>query len=74
VTARDVASFSRAAERLLNDDEYGYLVAKTTPKAAHQWPKDRQKTTDGIEEKYRFLRHVERLEGVRIHHVVEIGG
>jgi sulfopyruvate decarboxylase subunit beta len=74
VTARDVASFSRAAERLLNDNEYGYLVAKTTPKAAHQWPKDRQKTTDGIEEKYRFLRHVERLEGVRIHHVVEIGG
>jgi thiamine pyrophosphate-dependent acetolactate synthase large subunit-like protein len=74
MTVRDVDSFGRAAERLLNDNEYGYLVAKTEPKAAHQWPKDKQKTTDGVEEKYRFLRHVERLEGVRIHHVVEIGG
>ncbi|MDB5519191.1 MAG: thiamine pyrophosphate-binding protein [Tardiphaga sp.] len=74
MTVRDVDSFGRAAERLLNDNEYGYLVAKTEPKAAHQWPNDKQKTTDGVEEKYRFLRHVERLEGVRIHHVVEIGG
>jgi sulfopyruvate decarboxylase subunit beta len=74
VTVRDVDSFASAAERLLNDNEYGYLVAKTAPKAAHQWPKEKQKTTDGVEEKYRFLRHVERLEGVRIHHVVEIGG
>jgi sulfopyruvate decarboxylase subunit beta len=74
VTAGDVESFSRAAERLLGDNEYGYLVAKTEPMAAHQWTKENQKHTDGVEEKYRFLRHVERLEGVRIHHVVEIGG
>jgi sulfopyruvate decarboxylase subunit beta len=74
VTVRDVDTFGRTAERLLNDNEYGYLVAKIAAKAAHQWPKDKQKTTDGVEEKYRFLRHVERLEGVRIHHVVEIGG
>jgi thiamine pyrophosphate-dependent acetolactate synthase large subunit-like protein len=74
VTVRDVDAFSRTAERLLNDHEYGYLVAKIAAKAEHQWPKDKQKTTDGVEEKYRFLRHIERLEGVRIHHVVEIGG
>jgi sulfopyruvate decarboxylase subunit beta len=74
VTVRDVDTFSRTAERLLNDNEYGYIVAKTAAKAAHQWPKEKQKTTDGVEEKYRFLRYVERLEGVRIHHVVEIGG
>jgi sulfopyruvate decarboxylase subunit beta len=74
VTVRDVDTFSRTAERLLNDNEYGYIVAKTAAKAVHQWPKEKQKTTDGVEEKYRFLRYVERLEGVRIHHVVEIGG
>jgi sulfopyruvate decarboxylase subunit beta len=74
VTVRDVDTFSRTAERLLGDNEYGYIVAKTAAKAEHQWPKEKQKTTDGVEEKYRFLRYVERLEGVRIHHVVEIGG
>jgi sulfopyruvate decarboxylase subunit beta len=74
VTVRDVDTFNRAAEQLLNDNEYGYIVAKTAAKAEHQWPKEKQKTTDGVEEKYRFLRYVERLEGVRIHHVVEIGG
>jgi sulfopyruvate decarboxylase subunit beta len=74
VTVRDVDTFSHTAERLLNDNEYGYIVAKTAAKAEHQWPKEKQKTTDGVEEKYRFLRYVERLEGVRIHHVVEIGG
>ena len=74
VTLTDVEAFRRAADRVLNDNEFGFLVAKTAQAAVHRWPPEKQKTTDGIEEKYRFLRYVERLEGIRIHHVVELGG
>jgi thiamine pyrophosphate-dependent acetolactate synthase large subunit-like protein len=64
VTAEDV--FAKEAERLLTDSEFGFLVAKIEP-GIHPWPVDKQKTTDGIEDKYRFIRHVEKLEGIRIH-------
>lgn len=66
--------FMRTADRILTDNEFGFLVAKTDRAAVHRWPPEKQKTTDGIEEKYRFLRHVERLEDIKIHHVVEVGG
>jgi hypothetical protein len=49
-------------------------VRQTARKAAHQWPKEKQKTIDGVQEKSRFLRHVERLGGVLIYQAVEIGG
>jgi sulfopyruvate decarboxylase subunit beta len=73
-TLTDVDAFARAAKRVLADGEFGFLVAKTERAAVHRWPREKQKTTDGIEEKYRFLRYIERLEGIRIHHVVELGG
>jgi hypothetical protein len=73
-TATDVDAFAQAAEKVLTDDEFGFVVAKTARAAAHRWPPDKQKFTDGVEEKYRFLRYVERLEGIRIHLVVELGG
>ncbi len=30
-------------------------------------PADKRKPTDGVEDKYRFMRYVERLEGTVIH-------
>jgi hypothetical protein len=45
----------------------GYLVAKIEPFARHKWEWKDRKATDGIEDKYRFLRYVEKLEGVVIH-------
>jgi hypothetical protein len=31
------------------------------------WPEEKRRYTDGVEDKYRFLRYVEQLEGRRIH-------
>ena len=56
----------RAFERMLTDDEMGFLVAKIEA-GKHPWDWKDRKPTDGIEDKYRFLRYVERLEGVIIH-------
>jgi sulfopyruvate decarboxylase subunit beta len=69
-----VDAFRQAAEKALTDGEFGFIVAKTERAATHRWPPEKQKTTDGVEEKYRFLRYVERLEGIKIHLVVERGG
>jgi thiamine pyrophosphate-dependent acetolactate synthase large subunit-like protein len=73
-TVSEVDAFARSAKSALTDNEFGFIVAKTAKAATHKWPKEKQKHTDGVEEKYRFLRYVERLEKIRIHHVVEIGG
>jgi uncharacterized protein (DUF2342 family) len=73
-TANDVDAFTLAARKVLTDNEFGLIVAKTAQAAVHRWPAEKQKFTDGVEEKYRFLRYVERLEGIRIHLVVELGG
>ena len=73
-TVTDVESFARHARTVLTDGEFGFIVARTAKAAQHRWPKEKQKHTDGVEEKYRFLRYVEQLEKIRIHHVVEIGG
>ncbi|MEA2660472.1 MAG: sulfopyruvate decarboxylase subunit beta [Chloroflexota bacterium] len=65
-TAADVEAFTRTADRMLNDGRLGYLVAKIQP-GTYPWPREKRKSTDGIEDKYRFMRHVEKLEGIRIH-------
>jgi sulfopyruvate decarboxylase subunit beta len=67
VTARVVADFDRQFRRMLDDGAMGYLVAKIEPFARHPWEWKDRKATDGIEDKYRFLRYVEKLEGVIIH-------
>ena len=51
---------------MLDDGEFGYMVAKIEP-GAHPWPADKKKPTDGVEDKYRFIRYVERLENKTIH-------
>lgn len=66
VTVYDVEAFTREVKRLLNDDKLGYLVAKIEP-GTNVWPPGKRKPLDGIEEKYRFIRYVEKLEGILIH-------
>jgi thiamine pyrophosphate-dependent acetolactate synthase large subunit-like protein len=53
------------AKRLLTDDEFGFLVAKIEP-GIKVWAQEERKPTDGVEDKYRFLRHVEKTEGRRL--------
>ncbi len=65
-TVSDPESFSEQFGRMLGDREMGYLVAKIAP-GAHPWKPEERKPTDGTEDKYRFLRYVEQLEGIRIH-------
>ena len=65
-TAGDPDTLAEIFSTMLDDGEMGYLVAKIEP-GKHPWEWKDRKPTDGIEDKYRFLRYVERLEGVVIH-------
>lgn len=65
-TVHDVPGFTGRAERYLNDGQLGFLVAKIEP-GRHPWQPEQRKPTDGIEDKYRFLRYVESLEARAIH-------
>jgi sulfopyruvate decarboxylase subunit beta len=66
-TVREVEGFSELATRYLTDDAFGFLVAKIEP-GRHPWKPEERRPTDGIEDKYRFLRYVEQLERTTIHH------
>jgi thiamine pyrophosphate-dependent acetolactate synthase large subunit-like protein len=61
-------AFEDAAARLLADGQMGYLVARIEPgrPSAPRTP-PRRPITDGTEDKYRFIRYVEELEGIVIH-------
>jgi thiamine pyrophosphate-dependent acetolactate synthase large subunit-like protein len=65
-TVRDASAFREAFRRMLDDQELGYLVAKIEP-GKHPWTAKERKPGDGIEDKYRFIRYVEQLEGIEIH-------
>lgn len=65
-TVHEIDEFSSVAETLLTDDAFGLIVAKIQP-GVYNWPAEKQRKTDGVEDKYNFLRHVERLEGIEIH-------
>jgi TPP-dependent trihydroxycyclohexane-1,2-dione (THcHDO) dehydratase len=66
VTVEDVDAFEKEADRLLNDGEMGFMVAKIRD-GVHEWPAEKRRPTDGVEDKYRFIRYVEKLEGIVIH-------
>ena len=65
-TARSVESFVESAATMLSDDQAGLLVAKIEPGIFKDIPPERTKESDGIEDKYRFMRHIERLEKITI--------
>jgi sulfopyruvate decarboxylase subunit beta len=66
VTVRDAESLKREFEKMWTDDEMGYIVAKIQP-GMHRWSADELKGTDGVEDKYRFIRYIEKLESIVIH-------
>jgi hypothetical protein len=53
-------------DNVATDEEMGYVVAKIEP-GMHRWAADQLKTTDGVEDKYRFIRYIEKLENIVIH-------
>ena len=65
-TITNLNDFSDAFELALADDSMAYLVAKIEP-GGFQWDLKDRKPTDGIEDKYNFLRYMEELEGKVIH-------
>jgi thiamine pyrophosphate-dependent acetolactate synthase large subunit-like protein len=65
-TVTEPGEIGPAFSAMLDDGEFGYLVAKIEP-GAYPWPDDKKKPTDGVEDKYRFIRYVERLENKTIH-------
>ena len=66
VTVSDTQTLKSEFEKMWNDDQMGYIVAKIEP-GMHRWAPDQLKSTDGVEDKYRFIRYVEKLENVVIH-------
>ena len=66
VTVRTTDNLKREFQKMWTDEEMGYIVAKIEP-GMHRWPADQLKTTDGVEDKYRFIRYIEKLENIVIH-------
>lgn len=66
VTVRDVEDLKHEFQKMWTDDEMGYIVAKIQP-GMHRWSADELKSTDGVEDKYRFIRYIEKLENIVIH-------
>jgi thiamine pyrophosphate-dependent acetolactate synthase large subunit-like protein len=65
-TAASLNDFVKSAAMMLSDSQVGLLVAKIEPGLFKDIPLDRVKESDGIEDKYRFMRHIEKLEKISI--------
>ena len=65
-TVSDLENFLIAASGMLSDQKTGFILAKIEPGTFKDIPPERAKESDGIEDKYRFMRHIERLEKISI--------
>jgi sulfopyruvate decarboxylase subunit beta len=65
-TVQALPDLQATFRRMLEDDQMGFLVAKIEA-YAHPWKPEERKPTDGVEDKYKFIRYVEKLENVVIH-------
>jgi sulfopyruvate decarboxylase subunit beta len=65
-TATSVEGFVESAATMLSDGQTGLLVAKIEPGIFKDIPPERTKESDGVEDKYRFMRHIEQLEKISI--------
>jgi sulfopyruvate decarboxylase subunit beta len=65
-TVKSLENFVQSATTLLSDNKTGLIVAKIELGVFKDIPPDRVKQSDGIEDKYRFLRHIEQLEKISI--------
>jgi len=65
-TAKTIEDFAQSAATMMSDNKTGLMVAKIEPGGFKDIPPERAKESDGIEDKYRFLRHIEQLEKISI--------
>jgi len=65
-TSRNLDSFIETAGMMLSDGQVGLLVAKIEPGFFKDIPPNRAKESDSIEDKHRFMRHIEQLEKISI--------
>ena len=65
-TVRDPDAVTAQASAMLGDGKPGFLCVKVEPGLFRDFPSERVKMTDGIEDKYAFIRHVERQEKIVI--------
>jgi sulfopyruvate decarboxylase subunit beta len=65
-TVNSLENFVQSATAMLSDNKTGLIVAKIEPGVFKDIPPERVKQSDGIEDKYRFLRHIEQLEKISI--------
>ena len=65
-TAKNIENFVQSAVTMMSDNKTGLMVAKIEPGGFKDIPAERAKESDGIEDKYRFLRHIEQLEKISI--------
>lgn len=70
-TVWDAPSLKECVDRFGHDDAFGLVTAKVSS-AVYPWPNEKRKPTDGVEDKYRFMRHVEAIEGRVVHRVETI--
>jgi sulfopyruvate decarboxylase subunit beta len=59
--ASDAEAFERALDAMLESQETGFLVAKIDPGSKAPYS-----SLDGVENKYRFARYIEKTEGVEV--------
>jgi len=64
--ARDTESLAREFKVMLEDQQTGLLVAKFQPSPPPKLSEDEIMHSDDREDKYRFIRYIERTEGVTI--------
>jgi thiamine pyrophosphate-dependent acetolactate synthase large subunit-like protein len=65
-TAKTIENFVSSAATMMSDNKTGLMVAKIETGVFKDIPAGRFKESDGIEDKYRFLRHIEQLEKISI--------
>ena len=65
-TVKNLENFVQSATTMLSDNKTGLIIAKIEPGIFKDIPPERVKQSDGIEDKYRFLRHIEQLEKITI--------
>jgi len=70
-TVFDIDTVAVDVGKALDDGEFGFVVTKIAPGGMPpEWSKPRLPgDTDGVEDKYRLIRHIQALEGVAIHDV-----
>ena len=64
-TVKTLSQFEERMQKSLKTNELSLIVLKLEP-GSQSFPENERKRSDGVEEKYRFVRYLEDLEGITI--------